>query len=46
MLKQGDEGEKFSIIIDGYVNVIRERKDISAKQFYEFTIKDNFEAEL
>jgi len=41
VLKQGDEGEKFNIIINGYVTVIRERKDISAKKFYEMSVKDD-----
>jgi CRP-like cAMP-binding protein len=40
VIKQGDEGEKFNIIIDGFVNVVRENRDMAVKKFYEIAFED------
>jgi hypothetical protein len=34
-MKQGEEGEYFNIVIDGFVTVVREKKDMKISKFHD-----------
>ncbi len=40
LLKQGDQGSKFHIVIEGFADVVRENKDISMRKFKEMASKE------